>query len=191
MIRALLVFPPGWSPVGPYLALPVLKSYLKEKRGIDVEIIDLNVEFYDQLLSLNNIKKCMKRFSSLKSCFSDQVGVTEELIKSSALEVEDAKSIFRSERYFDLDQRQYAENVFRNALYIINHSSGGTKFTFNSIDLPYSYYSTSDVMCSYSFVNPSVRVFRHFLSMIRPTLDGSSEPSPRVVSRTRTSCGRA
>lgn len=90
----------------------------------------------------------MKRFSSLKSCFSDQVGVTEELIKSSALEVEDAKSIFRSERYFDLDQRQYAENVFRNALYIINHSSGGTKFTFNSIDLPYSYYSTSDVMKS-------------------------------------------
>lgn len=31
MPKGLLVFPPGWSPVGPYLALPVLKSYLKEK----------------------------------------------------------------------------------------------------------------------------------------------------------------
>lgn len=47
MPKTLLVFPPGWSPVGPYLALPVLKSYLQEVEQYKVDIVDLNVEFYD------------------------------------------------------------------------------------------------------------------------------------------------
>lgn len=51
MPKTLLVFPPGWSPVGPYLALPVLKSYLQEVEQYKVDIVDLNVEFYDDLLS--------------------------------------------------------------------------------------------------------------------------------------------
>ena len=46
MPKTLLVFPPGWSPVGPYLALPVLKSYLQEVEQYKVDIVDLNVEFY-------------------------------------------------------------------------------------------------------------------------------------------------
>lgn len=47
MPKTLLVFPPGWSPVGPYLALPVLKSYLQEVEQYKVDIVDLNVEFYE------------------------------------------------------------------------------------------------------------------------------------------------
>lgn len=43
MPKTLLVFPPGWSPVGPYLALPVLKSYLQEVEQYKVDIVDLNV----------------------------------------------------------------------------------------------------------------------------------------------------
>lgn len=34
----MFIFPPGWSPVGPYLALPILKSYLREKEGLAVDI---------------------------------------------------------------------------------------------------------------------------------------------------------
>lgn len=59
-----------------------------------------------------------------------------------------AKDIFRSKRYFNLKERQYAETIFRNALYIINHVSYGVKYTFNSIDLPYDYYSTPEIMKS-------------------------------------------
>lgn len=173
MIKALLVFPPGWSPVGPYLALPVLKSFLREKKGIEVDIIDLNVEFYDQLLSFENVNRCLKRFARQRSCFSDRIVLTEQLIADSALNVEDAKSIFRSDRYFDLEQRQYAENVFRNALYIINQSSGGAEFTFNSIELPYSYYSTSDVMNSLDdyVSNPFVEFY------LRGVLQGINDAS--------------
>lgn len=74
--------------------------------------------------------------------------VTIELIQKSALNVDEAKDIFRSKRYFNLKERQYAENIFRNALYIINHVSYGVKYTFNSIDLPYDYYSTPEIMKS-------------------------------------------
>ena len=41
--------------MGPYLALPVLKSYLQEVEQYKVDIVDLNVEFYDDLLS--NMRK--------------------------------------------------------------------------------------------------------------------------------------
>lgn len=60
MPKTLLVFPPGWSPVGPYLALPVLKSYLQEVEQYKVDIVDLNVEFYDDLLLLDMSKSAVK-----------------------------------------------------------------------------------------------------------------------------------
>lgn len=60
MPKTLLVFPPGWSPVGPYLALPVLKSYLQEVEQYKVDIVDLNVEFYDDLLFFDMSKSAVK-----------------------------------------------------------------------------------------------------------------------------------
>ena len=109
--------------MGPYLALPVLKSYLQEVEQYKVDIVDLNVEFYDDLLSFRHVEECCKRYRESKDSFSSNVQLTIELIQKSALNVDEAKDIFRSKRYFNLKERQYAENIFRNALYIINHVS--------------------------------------------------------------------
>ncbi len=46
--------------MGPYLALPVLKSYLKERENIDISIADLNIEFYDELLSVKRVKESLE-----------------------------------------------------------------------------------------------------------------------------------
>lgn len=73
MPKTLLVFPPGWSPVGPYLALPVLKSYLQEVEQYKVDIVDLNVEFYDDLLSFRHVEECCKRYRESKDSFSSNV----------------------------------------------------------------------------------------------------------------------
>lgn len=97
---------------------------------------------------LLDMSKCCKRYRESKDSFSSNVQLTIELIQKSALNVDEAKDIFRSKRYFNLKERQYAENIFRNALYIINHVSYGVKYTFNSIDLPYDYYSTPEIMKS-------------------------------------------
>lgn len=44
--------------MGPYLALSVLKSYLQEVEQYKVDIVDLNVEFYDDLLSFRHVEEC-------------------------------------------------------------------------------------------------------------------------------------
>ena len=49
--------------MGPYLALPVLKSYLQEVEQYKVDIVDLNVEFYDDLLSFRHVEECCKKVS--------------------------------------------------------------------------------------------------------------------------------
>ena len=46
----LMIFPIGWTPTSPYLALPLLKGY-GETRSKIIEIRDHNIEFYDWLLS--------------------------------------------------------------------------------------------------------------------------------------------
>ncbi|HEX8093741.1 B12-binding domain-containing radical SAM protein [Jatrophihabitans sp.] len=50
MTELLLVFPPQWSPFQPALSLPSLSAWLK-RAGFDVASVDLNVLFYEWLLS--------------------------------------------------------------------------------------------------------------------------------------------
>lgn len=62
--------------MGPYLALPVLKSYLQEVEQYKVDIVDLNVEFYDDLLSFRHVEECCKRYRESKDSFSSNVQLT-------------------------------------------------------------------------------------------------------------------
>lgn len=50
MTDLVLIFPPQWSPFQPALALPSLSSWLK-RAGYSVRSVDLNVLFYDWLIS--------------------------------------------------------------------------------------------------------------------------------------------
>lgn len=50
MPELLLVFPPQWSPFQPALSLPSLSAWLK-RAGYSVSSLDLNVQFYEWLLS--------------------------------------------------------------------------------------------------------------------------------------------
>jgi hypothetical protein len=100
-MKKLLVFPPGWTPVGPYLALPILKSYLKERENIDIDIVDLNIEFYDELLSAERVRKSINIIKNEKS-LNSRDKITYDLVKDSALKIELAKSIIRGKEYYDL-----------------------------------------------------------------------------------------
>lgn len=59
MSDILLIQPPQWYPVSPYLAVPLLAGQLK-KEGFDVKSFDLNVEFYNYLLTKSNLISCDK-----------------------------------------------------------------------------------------------------------------------------------
>jgi anaerobic magnesium-protoporphyrin IX monomethyl ester cyclase len=48
-MKAFLLFPPQWTPFYPYLSLPSLTAFLREK-GVEVEQRDVNIETYTYLL---------------------------------------------------------------------------------------------------------------------------------------------
>jgi len=48
--KMLLIFPPQWTPVSPHFALATLSAQLK-KNGFNAKCLDLNVEFYNKILT--------------------------------------------------------------------------------------------------------------------------------------------
>lgn len=60
MSKILLIQPPQWYPVSPYLAVPLLAGQLK-KEGFYVKSYDLNVEFFNHLLTKENVLNCDKQ----------------------------------------------------------------------------------------------------------------------------------
>ncbi len=51
----LLIYPPVGTPFFPYLSLPTLGAYL-HSRGVQVELADLNIDLFHQLLTPENIR---------------------------------------------------------------------------------------------------------------------------------------
>ena len=56
-MKILLLFPPQWTPNSPYLALPLLAAQLR-KKGYDVHVRDLNIEFFNRILTEDNLRSC-------------------------------------------------------------------------------------------------------------------------------------
>ncbi len=114
-MKSLLVFAPGWHPNGPYLALPILKSFLKNEKGISADIRDLNIEYFDHILSKNYINQCYDKIIAEK-----RMNGTLHLVRESSLLIEKAKEINKSPRFFNSKDRQFTVNTIANALYVIN-----------------------------------------------------------------------
>lgn len=55
-MKVLLIQPPQWYPISPYLAVPLLAGQLK-KEGFEVTARDVNVEFFNSILNRASIKK--------------------------------------------------------------------------------------------------------------------------------------
>ena len=58
--KFLLLFPPSWYLLGPHLALPLLNAQLK-KANYDVCVRDLNIEFFNDILSEEYFKNVLKK----------------------------------------------------------------------------------------------------------------------------------
>ncbi len=74
-MKALLLFPPQWTPNSPYLALPLLSAQLK-KHGIDSDIRDINIEFFNHILTEKNLaeklSEAKKIFALLKKTIAEK-----------------------------------------------------------------------------------------------------------------------
>lgn len=115
-MRVSLYFPPHWTPTMPHLALPSLTAYLRQ-RGIPVTQHDLNVTFFDAVLSRSTLATALtaaqRRHRTLASSRRrDPLAEAEfrnlEVILPGASElvadVELAKSILRGPQFFEPDE---------------------------------------------------------------------------------------
>ncbi len=74
-MKILLLYPPQWNPNSPYLALPLLSAQLK-KHGYETEIRDINIEFFNHILTKANLEK---RLNDAKNIFAN---LHKEIVES-------------------------------------------------------------------------------------------------------------
>lgn len=64
-MKVLLLFPPQWSPISPHFGIPSLIGQLK-REGCDAEGIDLNIDFYNEILDESNVVNVVQSLEQMQ-----------------------------------------------------------------------------------------------------------------------------
>ncbi|MDP2766925.1 MAG: radical SAM protein, partial [Candidatus Methanoperedens sp.] len=156
-----LLFPPQWIPTQPYLSLPSLTAFLKAN-DCNVEQKDINISFYDNLLSKPGLRSFYERanlkFQELDSRreLSPKLQKQYAALGSSILfgdyivnEVDSAKKILKSREYFyDIEELFRAFKILELGLKLASSAYYPTNLTFHSYDMRCSCRSSKEVLSS-------------------------------------------
>jgi anaerobic magnesium-protoporphyrin IX monomethyl ester cyclase len=131
----LIVFPPQWTPVSPYSALPFLRAALL-KYGIEARLLDLNCDAYDRLLTGSYLRELRLPDDFMpndpRHRFRWLLTFREEL----ADRVDEARAVMRTgSSFYDRKRYLYAENTLRYALYLISLAYWPQQIGLDSLDL--------------------------------------------------------
>jgi len=114
-MKCILVFPPQWTPLNPHFALASLSSQLK-KNNCEVIIKDLNIEFYNKILSKEYLE------ASLNRAFKSIDKLSKELSKefSPDKKAADYSDSFKQtmEKYSKI--KSFKESRYTEAISVIN-----------------------------------------------------------------------
>lgn len=130
--KLVMIFPPGWTPFAPFLALPQLKGYLNEN-GLDADIIDENINFFDMILSKSYLEEKCKFLIELFDKLNYKVELNDEekalferiikikLYKDQIMHIDEYKNHLRNSNN-GLTKKSYKKimQVFSVALEIVN-----------------------------------------------------------------------
>ncbi|MBU5427697.1 B12-binding domain-containing radical SAM protein [Tissierella pigra] len=122
-MKTKLIFPPFWICNAPYLSVPSLVAFL-EHNNVEVEQIDLNLEFIDKMLSSEFLKLCKNRIY-LQDENNEVTPYFKEIINFGINNIEMQKDIFRSERSLNISTYEQSKNTIALAFAIINKSFKG------------------------------------------------------------------
>ncbi|HEY9246452.1 MAG TPA: PqqD family peptide modification chaperone [Candidatus Methanoperedens sp.] len=154
-----LLFPPQWIPTQPYLSIPSLAAFLKANQ-CEVEQMDVNVSFYDDLLSRKGLspyhERAYSRFKELDSRkeLTPEVQKKYHALGSSALfgdyvleKIDGAKEMLRDRRHFyDFEVYFNTLKVLKLGLKLASCAYYPTNLTFNAYDMKYSCRSSRDIL---------------------------------------------
>ncbi len=179
MLKILLVQPPQWYPISPYLAVPLLAGQLKGS-GFDVKSNDLNVEFFNHLLKREQLevadKKARQILTELSDIYKDadiadieKNGTFEE--KSECLRYLSVKKFY--DDYNDeiadiIEKIDYAVRVTRdNELFYIPEELSKAKhiirLALRLVSMP---FAPNEIDLDNFFINPLMKLeWRHIKSV--------------------------
>ena len=154
-----LIFPPQWIPTQPYLSVPSLTAFLRA-HNCNVEQMDVNVSFYDDLLSkqgmLDSYEMAYAKLQELESRTELQTGLKEQyaILGGSVLagkyivdKVDRAKSILKDiDKFYDFNELNEAFRILELGLKLASVAYYPTNLTFHAYDMRYSCRMSQDVL---------------------------------------------
>ncbi|HEY6083903.1 MAG TPA: radical SAM protein, partial [Nitrospira sp.] len=187
-MKVMLIFPPDWFPSEPYLSLPSLTAVLR-KAGHTVIQKDVNLEMWDWYFSEDFLKKVLRKVPqqldrlrklSKKRELADwemdvQVAlcdVTRQRIDELIKKAEKAKAIVRGEVFYDIDQLEWAIQVFREVTQTISLVYAPARICMPPMetDLSYKVYASNEVIEAVQ--DEQVNVYRDvFDHIVKPVIE--------------------
>ena len=194
-MKVLLIFPPDWFPSEPYLSLPSLTSVLR-KAGHTVIQKDVNLEMWDWYFSEDFLKKVLRKVPQQldrlrklanKRDLTDYemdvqlalCDVTRQRIDELIKKAERAKAIVRGEVFYDIDQLEWAIQVFREVTQTISLVYAPARICMPPMetDLSYKVFASNEVIEAVN--DEQVNVYRDvFDHIVKPVLEAEK---PDVV----------
>jgi hypothetical protein len=157
-MKVALVYPPACDPTAPYLSLPTLAAQLR-RQGVDVHLVDANVEGFDWLLSRSVLEDRAQRIR----CRFAELSARASLAHAEALEygalarvlplldtvpgrIDDAKRDLRTtEAFFDPLTYDDATQVIDRGLALASAAYSPLKMDFTTYRTPFSMLTMRDV----------------------------------------------
>ncbi len=157
-----LVFPSSWHPSQPYLSLPALKAFLHQHGIQDVVQRDLAIELLDHLCTWEKAQplyqRIQKELNDLagKPFHSDRerekfqkLREAEEIIFALKDQIDNAKTILRTEEFYQIERYMEALKIIDVWLDNILAPYYPSQLTVIGSQLRFSPYSTRDILDSF------------------------------------------
>ena len=156
-----LVFPPSWMPSQPFLSLPSLQGFLKNKGVENVSIRDLNIETMDALLSAEKVRQTLaiidKRLNEGTEPIRSEENPEEvhsrlswarEVIERENMvqNVEWAKSTLKSQGFYEIDDYVECWKIIDRWLQAFGMLYYPSEISIADNSMRYSVYSSEDVL---------------------------------------------
>ena len=157
-----LVFPSSWHPSQPYLSLPALKGFLHQNGIDDVVQRDLAIELLDHLCSWKNSQPLYDRIlkdlhqlgskpflTDIEKEKFEKLREAEEIIPALKDQIDGAKTILRTEEFYQVDRYMEALKIIDVWLDNILASYYPSQLTVIGSQLRFSPYSTQEILDSF------------------------------------------
>ena len=140
-VPVMLVFPPPWLPVQPYIALPALQGALRNAGLAPVVLYDLNVHVWNEIFSGAHLANCLERARSRRPADPDESYARALLTGPYAsLHADEARSILRDpERFFDYPRFAWSIRVLMEAMQLVAAAYRPTVWNYNRFEMRYRY----------------------------------------------------